>query len=179
MCRCSLRAHRVRGNLSNRTPRLNATGGPEELPLSAAPPCIRWSTSRLLEILSKHVKLALELRQFRFDTREAFFHWRPARGRDGGSVWRRSFDFTREQVCEARLLFARLALEFLCQRRRALCQAAEDGLDFSQPVERVDPRHAPAQLPHRLRAAQHQHAHHHLFATVEIENFAQAVRILM
>src|SRR5229473_1169939 len=59
-------------------------------------------TSRLLKVLAKHVKLALEFRQLRFHTRYALFNWGRARGR-GSRLRRRSFHFTRKQVRETRL----------------------------------------------------------------------------
>lgn len=83
-----------------------------------------------------------------------------------------------EQVHVARFLGTGLARQHGNQRRPALNEAIEGGVNILESVEVVEALGAAAKLSGSLRAAQQQNAEQSGFAAVEVEDLLQAVLIL-
>src|SRR5215813_6674284 len=87
--------------------------------------------------------------------------------RSGFNGW-----FSREQMCKPRILLSGLSWQLHYQRINLACaQRVQRFLGFFHAREVIESRTARANLANRLRAAQHQDAHHRELSRVELQDF--------
>jgi hypothetical protein len=140
----------------------------------------------LLELFSEGSELLLQVGDLLAKRRDFFFEMRNGRGVEGWRICHwfvlrfffKKFHITREEVGVARFLGARLSRKNLDQRRLALHQVLETGLDGAEIFERVHALGAGAEFPGGLRAAQKQDAEDGDFVAIEVESFLEAVFVL-